>query len=219
MNTERVSLKTSDGIDIVGNYRADGSSKKAAILLHMMPATKESWNVFEVELDHAGYASIAIDERGHGESTMNGTLDYKQFSEDEQQSKIHDVESAFEFLKAKGFAEKDIILVGASIGANLTIQFLADHASVPIGIALSPGLNYRGVKTDGFIQQFHDGQKIYLVASDDDDRDSAESCRKLHELNLSQTILIEKQGIGHGTNMFAADPGLMQELIDLLPKS
>lgn len=219
MNTERISLKTSDGIDIVGNYFASASSKKAAILLHMMPATKESWNAFATELDRVGYASIAIDERGHGESTMNGTLDYKQFSEAEQQSKIHDVEAAFAFLKEKGFEEQNIVLIGASIGANLVIQFLSEHASVPIGIALSPGLNYRGVKTDGFIRQLHDGQKIYLIASDDDDRESAASCRSLHELNPSQTTLFEKHGIGHGTNMFAKDATLIPFIISLLPYS
>lgn len=212
---ERIELTTSDGIKIVGLYR-NLHAKQAAILLHMMPVTKESWDVFAMELEKIGYASVAIDERGHGESTMNHTLDYKQFSEAEQQAKILDVESAFEFLKEKGFREEDIVLVGASIGANLTIQFLSEHSQVPFGIALSPGLNYRGVKTDEFIRQLHDGQRIVLVASDDDDRESVASCRALHEINPLQTQLIEKQNLGHGTNMFIADPELIQELLDEL---
>lgn len=212
---ETIQLETVDGIKIVGLYR-NNNAKRAAILLHMMPATKESWETFATELEKIGIASIAIDERGHGESTMNGTLDYKQFSEAEQQAKILDVAAAFEFLKEKGFLDEQIILVGASIGANLAIQFLSEHMMIPFAVALSPGLNYRGVKTDGFIQQLHADQKVLLVASDDDDRESAASCRTLHELNPSQTTLIEKKGLGHGTNMFLKDSALMSELLDNL---
>lgn len=215
MEQTKIHLITSDHIKIFGIYR-NQQHVQAAILLHMMPATKESWDTFAVALDSVGYASLAIDERGHGESTMNGILDYHAFSEQQQQDKIYDVEAAFAYLQAKGFEEKNIIIVGASIGANLGIQFLATHPKVQTAIALSPGLNYRGVKTDEFIQQLHFGQRVILVASDDDDRDSAESCRTLHNLNSTQTILIAKINLGHGTTMFENDPKLMNELIAML---
>lgn len=219
MNQEHVTLKTSDGIDIAGIYRTPENPRGAAILLHMMPATKESWATFSDELERAGYASIAIDERGHGESTMGNTLDYKKFSEAEQQAKILDVEAAFTYLQQKGFKEFNMIVVGASIGANLAIQFASLHAQIPFVIALSPGLNYRGVKTDGFITQLHEGQHVVLVSSDDDDRESAESCKELHRLNPSQTTWIEKNGLGHGTSMFDKDPALMHDLILQLPSN
>lgn len=219
MDQEHITLKTTDGIEIAGIYRTPENPRGAVILLHMMPAVKESWSVFSSELEHAGYASIAIDERGHGESTMRGVLDYKKFTEVEQQAKILDVEAAFHFLQQHGFDESRIIVIGASIGANLAIQFASEHAQIPFVIALSPGLNYRGVKTDGFITQLHEGQRVILVSSDDDDRESAASCKELHRLNPSQTTLIEKNGLGHGTNMFVADSKLMSELIALLPKN
>jgi len=214
--TEHVLLVTSDNIEIAAQYRTN-DDQKAAILLHMMPATKESWDAFARELDHAGYASIAIDERGHGESTMHGTLDYQKFTEQQQQEKILDVQAAFDYLVAEGFDQKNIVVIGASIGGNLAIQFLSEHARVPFAIALSPGLNYRGVKTDGFIKQLHENQHVVLVASDDDDRDAAASIQTLHQLNPSQTSLVEKKNIGHGTTMFEKDSTLMQELIQKLP--
>lgn len=213
--SEHIWITTSDHVQIVEIFQNNGQ-KKSAILLHMMPATKESWKEFSEMLNRDGYATIAIDERGHGESTMNGTLDYHAFSEQQQKDKILDVEATFEFLKSKGFEEENIIVIGASIGANLGIQFLTLHPKVKNVVALSPGLNYRGVKTDEFITQLHDGQQVILVSSDDDDRDSAQSCRTLHELNSSQTILIEKNNLGHGTTMFENDPKLMDEVLGYL---
>src|SRR3989338_9524623 len=117
---EYVSFITGDGVEIAGIYRP-GDGEKFAILLHMMPATKESWEAFTSILSEMGYASLAIDARGHGESTMNGTLDYQTFSDKQHQAKIDDVEAALTFLKDHGAAEEEVIVMGASIGANLAI--------------------------------------------------------------------------------------------------
>lgn len=213
--SERVVLKTSDGVEIIGTYRNTGQ-EKIVILLHMMPATKESWDGFAARLLEAGYASLAIDERGHGESTMGGTLDYKKFTDEQQQAKRLDLEAAIAFAKEKGFTEDKIVVIGASIGANLAIQALAEHPTIPVAIALSPGLDYHGVKTEQPIFQLNDHQLVVLVASDDDP-ESFESIQKLHEHNPTQTDLIERSGIGHGTRMIDKDPFLVDDLLTKLP--
>lgn len=213
--SERVVLTTTDGVEVVGIYRNTGQ-QKIAILLHMMPATKESWNGFAARLLDTGYASLAIDERGHGESTMRGTLDYKKFTDEQQQAKRLDMEAAIAFAKEKGFGENQIVLIGASIGANLAIQALVEHPSIPVAIALSPGLDYHGVKTEFPIFKLDEHQLVVLVASNDDS-ESFESVRKLHEHNPTQTTLIERSGIGHGTHMTDKDSFLMDELLTKLP--
>lgn len=209
-----ITLTTSDGIQLVGTYRYFSQSR-LAILLHMMPATKESWNGISKALLERGYASLAIDLRGHGESTMGGTLDYKNFNEEQQQAKRLDLEAALDWAHAQGFDDAHIVLIGASIGANLAIRALAEHASLPLAIALSPGLNYRGVRTDDAITQIRPNQKIVLVASDDDDRPSWDSVYELHRLNPS-TVLIQRHGLGHGTNMTDHDLTLIQDLLAFL---
>ena len=83
---KKITLTTEDNIEIVGNY-IEGIDQRFAILLHMMPATKESWDVWIEKLVSFGYSCLAIDERGHGESTMGGTLRYPEFTDQEQQDK------------------------------------------------------------------------------------------------------------------------------------
>lgn len=208
---KRITLKTEDDVELSALYRNSGQ-EKIAILLHMMPSTKESWHVFADRLLQAGYASIAIDERGHGQSTMGGTLNYKNFTDTQQQAKRLDVEATIAFAKDEGFYEEKMVIIGASIGANLAIQALVDHQEIDLAIALSPGLNYHGLKTEPFIHQFHNGQRVILVASDDDP-ESFESIQKLHLANPTQTLLMNRSGIGHGTTMLEKDPTLVDELI------
>lgn len=206
-----VILKTTDGVELVGTYHHSGQNR-LAILLHMMPATKESWDAIAQSLLERGCASLAIDMRGHGESTMGGTLDYRNFDEEQQQAKRLDLEAALEWARVQEFSDEHIILIGASIGANLAIRALAEHPALRLAIALSPGLNYRGVRTDDAITQIRPNQKVVLVASDDDDRPSWDSVHELHRLNPS-TVLIERHGLGHGTNMTDKDQTLIQELM------
>lgn len=214
--SQRIVLKTTDGLEIVGTYRKTGQSK-IAILLHMMPATKESWDLFAQKLAEAGYASVAIDERGHGESTIGGKLNYKQFSDEEQQAKRLDVEAAIAFAQEQGFVEEEMVVIGASIGANLAIGALIEHPGISTAIALSPGLDYHGVLTASFINQLSPSQRVILVASDDDAY-SFQSVRALHQANSQQTVLIERSGIGHGTTMLKKDGALVSQLLMQLPK-
>ena len=208
---QRVTFTTSDSVELVGVYRHTDQDR-LAILLHMMPATKESWDAIAEKLLERGYASFAFDQRGHGESTMGGTLDYKTFTPAQQQAKRLDLEAALDWAHARGFDDASIVLIGASIGANLVIRALAQHHEIPLAIALSPGLDYRGVKTDDAIQSLSPNQKVVLVASDDDDRPSWDSIHELHRLNPS-TILIERHGLGHGTDMTDRDASLVDELL------
>ncbi|MBI5369743.1 alpha/beta fold hydrolase [Candidatus Uhrbacteria bacterium] len=208
---EHITLTTTDQVSIAAVYR-QASEQKIAILLHMMPATKESWEGFAQHLGDAGYASLAIDERGHGESTMGGTLDYQKFTDVQQQAKRLDVEAAIDYAHTHGFSDAQIVMIGASIGANLAIQALGDHPEIPVAVALSPGLDFRGIQTEPLIKALKKTRHVLLVASDDDTY-SFETVSRLHALNPTQTILIERSGIGHGTAMTDRDPKLIGELV------
>lgn len=212
---EKVTLTTSDNLEIIGDYYPS-EGNKFALLLHMMPATKESWQAFAEKLVAAGYSCLAIDERGHGESTQGGELRYQEFEPKEQQAKILDVNAAFDYLKTKGATEADTVCIGASIGANLSLQWLKEHPDSKVAIALSPGLDYHGVLTEPAIANLSPGQLAVLVASEED-IGSFKSNQRLHEINPNQTKIYEFQNLGHGTAITDNRPEFIDKLIELLP--
>ncbi len=213
---QKIFFNTSDGVVIVGNLYQAGS-ERFAIYLHMMPSTKEGWDALATKLaSEQQVTGLAIDERGHGESTMNGTLNYQTFTEEQQQAKILDVEAAFGYLKTLGATEENTVVIGGSIGANLAIWFMTRHPQMKKAIALSPGLLYRGVSTDDKIIHLHDGQRVLLVASDDDSHGAYEGVQKLHELNPSQTEMILFSGVGHAETMLEKQADLTERIITWL---
>jgi pimeloyl-ACP methyl ester carboxylesterase len=210
----RVTFLTDDGVRLVGDFCRGRGDGPTALLLHMMPATKESWSGLGQLLVGSGFSVLAIDLRGHGESVEGPAgrrLDYRTFTDAEHQSKILDVATAVRWLGTeRGEAVSPPVIVGASIGANLAIAYAGDHHEIPAVAALSPGLDYRGITTADRVRQFAPGQSLFLVASEEDER-SFPAVRELARLK-PDARLKEYRGAGHGTKMFDSEPALMTEL-------
>src|SRR3990167_3790813 len=66
---ETIQLVTEDQQQITADLYSVAKPKSWFILLHMMPAAKESWKSLAQVLQEVGYESIAIDFRGHGQSS------------------------------------------------------------------------------------------------------------------------------------------------------
>jgi pimeloyl-ACP methyl ester carboxylesterase len=215
---EKLTLKTQDGIDIAALYwPAEGRAERLALLLHMMPSTKESWLEFAPLLVERGFAALAIDLRGHGESKNpdDPTFDYRLFEDRDHMAKRLDVEAAADWLIAKaGLGRERMAVVGASIGANLAIQFEAEHPEVPAAVALSPGWDYHGVTTPDKVEKMGPEQALMVVASEEDER-SYLTDRDLKEIRPDMAVK-EFQGLGHGTTIFVNRPEFMTEVADWL---
>jgi len=211
---KKIKLITSDGVKIIGNFSEIENSTRAILLLHMMPKTKESWDDFVEKLNNFGYTTLSIDLRGHGES-QDGPEGYKNFIDQEHQASYLDVEISIEFLEELGIENKNISIMGASIGANLALDALAQYSDIKKAILLSPGLNYKGLLSNKAIADLADNQKILLIASEDD-KYSYESIIKLKEIKENNTDLIKLTNAGHGTDMFLKHPELMDEIIKWL---
>ena len=216
---EKITIITEDKVEIVGSYLKAQRSKAIALLLHMLPATKESWSKFAELLADKGVSSLSIDLRGHGESVKKGDqiLDYKLFeNEDHQASKI-DVKAATEWLFKKDDVGADrLAVVGASIGSNLAIRLTAEMSDIPVCVALSPGLDYKGVTSDDALRSIRPGQSV-LIAVSEEDEVSVSSVRQLETIKTKAELkFVYLSGAGHGTTMFERDPDFMNETLDWL---
>src|SRR3989338_11265854 len=219
---ETINLKTFDGIDLAADYYEAKKPIMAAVYAHMMPAVKESWRDLAEYLAQNGISGLAIDLRGHGQSTL-GPDRYKRFKPADHQESTFDLSAAAEFLHSLGhsFKHEKIIFIGASIGANLSLQFIVKHPEYKTAILLSAGHNYHGLDAEVLVRELLLGQKVFFVAWHDDvhgGRGNATQNEKLFSEVPGGVIKAKKiyERGGHGTTIFGADRGLSEEILKFI---
>ena len=215
MEPEKIKLITSDNFEISANFYGNGNKgAPAAVLAHMLPSNKESWDEFAKKLNDAGFQCLAIDLRGHGES-QGGPEGSKKFTDQEHQASIEDVKAAVKFFTGKGIELGKICLVGASIGANLSLWLQFENPEVKASALLSPGLNYKGIETERFAKNLGESQAVFLVAGGENDGYSSETVFKLSHLIKSPNKKIKIfENAGHGTDIFKEESGIMDEIVE-----
>jgi len=213
---QRVTLKTTDGWQLAGWYwTAAAKPAPGIILLHQRGKDKSSWGNFPALLVKQGYNVLAIDLRGHGESLAPGGrhIGVDDLQDADYAAMLKDVAAADQFLSTQPGVDSDRIgIIGASIGANLAIMYLAGDRRVRTAVCLSPGLDFRGLRPMEFMKQV-DKRPLYLIASKGDDY-SAKTADALSQAGVVEgpKSLRLFDGKAHGTDMLAANPGLAQTI-------
>jgi len=188
-----IDLTTSDGVNIKATYY-EGSTNYGIILIHMLSRTRSDWEPFALELQAKGYKVIAIDLRGHGQSNLN----WQSFTSKDFNKMIEDVRAAKNFLNAKG--ARVIAIIGASVGANIALSYAAIDSEIKTVVMLSPGLDYRGVKTEQNMKEYI---KPVLIVASSEDSYAAQSSQQLHLSVPAKNSKLEMfKDVGHGTQMF-----------------
>ncbi|MFH1171181.1 MAG: alpha/beta fold hydrolase [bacterium] len=221
MHTEAIQFETEDGVTIHGTWR--NNSAKApwtALLLHMMPSDRTSWEEFSQELAQKNISSLAIDLRGHGESVHQGslTLKYQAFTDQQHQESFRDVLGAHQWLFGHDVPEEKIIPIGASFGATLALQDLAVHPQLHFGVVLSPGMNYRSVDADPLVRKLLSHQSLLLVASKAD-TESAAAAIELDRIAQMPHELFLQDGSAHGTDMLTQEDFLGERIVNWLEEN
>jgi len=210
-----IGFQTKDGVKIVGDYY-DAKSLQSVLLLHILPGDRNDFSEFAEFLWQNNYNVLNIDERGHGDSEAwpGEAGSWQEYVQADYDKMIYDVEAAAEWLKDKISGAK-IALIGGSIGANVAMIFGAKHQPNAI-IALSPGVDYHGIKTEIASRNYR--QNLLITASRDDAY-AFESSEKLFEISkASHKEFIKYENAGHATRMLAAEPELKQRILDFLAK-
>jgi len=207
-NVRRLTLTAADGVTLVGAfYPPPEAPAPGVLLLHMAGRRKEDWAQFATRLQEAGYAVLALDLRGHGESS--GEPDWATMPDD--------VARAWAVLIGRPEVDPGrTAIVGASIGANLALVIAAEEPQVRAVVLLSPGMDYRGIQTEEAMTAY--GERPVLIAASQDDAYAAESAQVLDGLAQGQHVLVLYPRAGHGTDMFGPQPDLPGLILSWLNK-
>lgn len=212
-----VTLASSDGVTIAGEYfespsarRATGDKAPAVLLVHMLSQSKAEWRDLPDRIRDAGITALAIDLRGHGQSSG---------SAQDIQKMVQDVRAAAQWLATRPAVRGDAIaIVGASLGASLALLAAVDVPQARFIALLSPSLDYRGLRTDiGLIKRLG-ARSIWLSASTEDPlalrtlRDMAAEPSGPREQHLSSAV-------AHGTALLDRDNDVARSLVDWLRRS
>jgi pimeloyl-ACP methyl ester carboxylesterase len=186
-----VEIEADDGLTLIGDWYAVEEEAPAVLLLHMLSSNRTAWEpLVPILVSEYGLNVLNIDMRGHGET--GGDRDWRLAEQD--------VQTVIDWLREQDSVDSEhIALVGASIGSNLAIRGWANDARIATAVALSPGLDYRGVTTlDPVIENA--GRPLLLVASRTD-RASASAVIELFSETTGDASVRLFEGGRHGTQL------------------
>ena len=211
---ERISYSTRDAMTIIGDWQPVPALQGAVILVHMMSETRQSWGFLQRALAKKNIASLAIDLRGHGESTESpeGRLDYRNFTDEEHQLYTMDTQGALDWVRTKGISMDRIFLIGASMGANVSIEVLTEEPRLAGAILFSAGKNYRGLEALSDIRNISPDQALLLIAAEDDGEPYVDTKQLFEIAPVDDKVFLPYKVAGHGTAILNADSSLADKI-------
>lgn len=216
-----VTFPAADGFTLTADYYPPPAKPPGdapfAILLHMYRSDRKSWQPLIPPLCDAGFAVLALDLRGHGESATTETRDVVEKRDPEVFKKMQDdLRGAYDWLATQPRIDRArFALVGASVGCSLALRYAAEDCSVDAIVCLSPGLNYMQIDSAGDIRQL--GGRHVLMLATPDERDAPYTLKQkaAQEVNIQ----IYDGHKAHGTNMFGTVPEMEQTIVNFLRRA
>ena len=206
---EDTSFKTSDGVKIAARFyrpeRLRMSKVPVVLLIHQVSGSMADYESFVPKLMDEGYSALAIDLRGHGGSIQfnDSVRTWEEFSDADYGLMINDVYAAVRYLETRPEVNIErIAIIGASIGANLALNYAVNDKRVRTLVLLSPSRNYHGVETLDAASRY--GTRALLITACQDDVPSGSDSQALYSL-MEKTALPQKMklysGALHGTQI------------------
>jgi dienelactone hydrolase len=208
--TQRVTIRTDDGVSLAGTWYEPGArSAPAVILVHMLHRSRHDWDPVATRLAAEGIGALAFDLRGHGEST--GSL--QEGDAPDYTALVRDVAAARRYLSSRpDVLQSRIGILGASIGANLAVLEAAADPGIASLALLSPSTDYRGLRIEPAMKKY--GSRPALLVASDDDPYATRSSKDLQKAGGGIREIHQLSHAGHGTVMLARDADLARTLVD-----
>lgn len=191
---------------------------KAVFLLPMLGETRESYPQSFITRLHDEFPELmimAIDSRGHGESTNLGT--WEDFDMAQFKDMQNDVISGMAYVESTYPTVKEYYVIGASIGSTSAILAGARDRDIVKIAMISPGMEYKEVNIEDAAEDY---QRPLLLVAAIDDYYSLTSTTDINSLSSSQVTKKLYSGSAHGTDLFEAtkdeDEPLEDVIVDFL---
>lgn len=207
-------FETKDGVKIVADVYSQSTKQKnpTVVLLHMLGHNRQDYKQLVAVLMKQNFSVIAMDLRGHGQSTegMNKTKVQQQSFTRADWAKLPDDLRRFleDIQNLPGVDGKRLALVGASIGGNTSAIVAGEDTRVKAIVLLSPGLDYHGLQPSTAMKTFK--RPAYILAGKADQY-AASSSRDLAQMN-ADTKLEVLETKAHGTDLLTTNPELNEKV-------
>ena len=196
-------ISAGDGLVLQATYySAPVRPAPAVLMLHQRGRDRTTWDALALRLQAAGYAVLTVDQRGHG--ATGGAEDWALAQEDAR-------DALAMLSELPGIAPGQLIVIGASVGANLGLNACAELPGCAAAVLLSPGLDYRGVTTAGAMARLG-ARPVLIVASEGDGNNPADSIT-LERMAAGDHQLVILPEAGHGTDMLLKTPDLAERVV------
>lgn len=165
--SKRVAIEATDGHYVYADYYAPSQVAPPAplvILVHGYQHDRQVWSPLITPLYETGFAILAIDLRGHGESSSTETRALVEQREKPLFREMrNDVCGAYLWaVEQPGVDRARIALVGEGVGGTIALAYAAEDRSVDAIVCLSPGLDHVDLDPRGDLRQVK-GRKLLLV--------------------------------------------------------
>jgi dienelactone hydrolase len=198
--SRRITLRTEDGVSLAGTYiESSRHPSPGIVLLPKLTRTHDDWLTAGSRLADAGFAVLAFDFRNGGDAGQ-GALEL-------------DVKAAKAFLRERPEVVPGAIgIAGASIGANIAVIDAADDPGVRSIALVSPGLDYRNLRTEAPMKKF--GARPALLVASTKDPYAWRSVRALAAIGPGTREVRLSDVLAHGTVLLSKDQDLAGALVD-----
>jgi len=176
----------------------------AVVLVPMLGRPKDDWQVVAQRFADSGITALAIDLPG-----LNLPSDSAELI-----GWSGNIRAAVEYLAQRPVDVRagSIGVVGASLGANLTVAAASGDPHVRSIALVSPSLDYRGVRIEVPMKTY--GARPALLVASLHDPYAARSVRELARDQSGMRQMRWSETAAHGTVLLARDPDLVTSLIE-----
>ncbi len=212
-----VFLDTADHFPVAYELKRVPAAKGAVLLLHGLGTNLDEWYTFGKALRRDGWTTMALDLRGHGDSTYAGKeeIRWTEMNAEGRRSSFHDVEAAVRHLKVHvPEAEQNLWIIGSSFGSSLALVYAAAHPDIRGAVLLSPGLVYGDIQTEEAARKL--GSRVLRAAAEDDFGAVREAGDLFGWIPSKNKKLLTRPKGRHGAVMLDEAEDLKKEILEWL---